>query len=464
MKKVSLILAFAALIACNKETLIQESTPEVSGIVFNIDVSQSNETKGIKSGWANGDKVYLFFKGLVGQDKYAIFTYNGTSWEKDANGIVATDLTDEAVATDKRLTSICVPFGVSPVFTTSGDTFVVTEGINSFYLSGTATYTTVYIEGESSIEVSASLDLRAPDNLIQFYAAEESSPGADNEYILTVNNIKPISVEEIVPGEAIPCTTGTTHYPLPGVNATIGGDAGYYFWGILDNASAGAIDYNFQLVTRNADKKYALSSKSKTAQNKNLTGAVAIKLTNFTDNGYFVSLGYPGCPLWATGNLKDNGTIEDPLEPGNYYKWGYTTPYDVTGSTDPYANYKGDSDFEDTATSKNPNWRMPTHTEYETLFSSANTTSLWKTDWTSLGTAKGGRLFTSNHNGVSVFFAAAGRYFSGAISNPGYDGNYWSSTVSGPSSAYAPNFDNSKVIVFDGNGRNYGFTIRPVKD
>ena len=279
MKKTIILLSAAlAFIACNKETPVKESASGISKIVFNVDINRADDTKGVKAGWENGDKVYVFFQGLVGDNKYAVFTYNGTSWDKNANDITAKDIFDAKVDYGDRLTAICVPYGDQPTFSPSGDSFTMTNKVQTFYLSASTTYSTGIVE-ESTIEIGASLKMKAPDNLIQICVqGTGGKPASGNEFVLTVNNVKPFTVEEIVPGSPVSCTTGTVNFPLPALLTYVNKDPGYYFWGILDNASAGAIDYNFQLVQQNVEKKYAVSSRSKKVSGKELTGSAAIKV------------------------------------------------------------------------------------------------------------------------------------------------------------------------------------------
>ena len=80
MKKVFVILIALAvtMVACNKVADVNEPQDSVKEIIFNMEVKQADaqDTKAVKTGWEDGDIVYVFFKGLVGDDKYAIFTYN----------------------------------------------------------------------------------------------------------------------------------------------------------------------------------------------------------------------------------------------------------------------------------------------------------------------------------------------------------------------------------------------------
>ena len=85
-------------------------------------------------------------------------------------------------------------------------------------------------------------------------------------------------------------------------------------------------------------------------------------------------------------------------------------------------------------------WRMPTTEEFKELYD--NCTSIWTTL-----NGVNCRKFTSNKNGKSVFFPAAGGCYSGSVIYVGYIGYYWSSTLfaSNPFNAYYLDFRSGGV-------------------
>ena len=95
MKKALFVLASIALLAaCNKEQTIEIPKNDTlpSGqvkICFNID-APGDETKAVKQGWENGDKISFWFDGLyadpsatklVIRDHDLALTFNGSAWE-----------------------------------------------------------------------------------------------------------------------------------------------------------------------------------------------------------------------------------------------------------------------------------------------------------------------------------------------------------------------------------------------
>ena len=463
MKKTLLfVAAVLALAACSKESLVmEEGAIDASKLVFNIDVQRADATKGVKTAWESGDAVYVFFQDNTTQ--YVKMTYDGTSWsyaDKDG-GSTFTGLT--LAASGNFLSAVYFPSFVCSVNPACVGSVWRFGDIDGFFLKAVTDYTVTSTDDVNTL--SATISLTVASNLVQLFipSTEFSAPGTGEEYVLTATNIEPYTFQGVIPGSDASYGTGSAGFPLTAYSGTIGGETGYYFWGIVANTSLGAADYSFQLVKRNAEKKYAISSYSKTAAGKNLTGSAAIKLTGLTDNGNFVSLGYAGGPLWATGNLdKTNNKIVDPLEAGEYFKYGYTTPY---SSSDP--DYTVDenplSTDHDAAYQANNAWRIPTEGQFRDLIGSGNTDGgEWKADWTNIG-GKGGRLFTSKVNGISLFFASVGYYDGASLSLVNNQGYYWSSTTFGPNKAYELNFNNEGIIVYS-DSRSYGNPVRPVKN
>lgn len=101
-------------------------------------------------------------------------------------------------------------------------------------------------------------------------------------------------------------------------------------------------------------------------------------------------------------------------------------------------------------------WRMPTSAEFIELVN--NCTSVW----TTLNGVYG-RLFSSNVNGKTLFFPAAGDYNGTSLNNRGSVGYYTSSTYYSPSDARGLNFNSADVNPEFIAGRRFGFSIRAVK-
>ena len=460
-KSILFAVAALALAACVKETPVREGTAiDPSKVVFDIQVESADATKGVKTAWESGDDVYVFFEDNTSQ--YVKMTFDGTSWthfDKDG-GTTFSGLT--LAASGKKLSAVYIPDFVLGTATPAYDTDKWTFGSVGGYFQSAENVGYSVTTTSDVTTLNATISLVAPAGISQIYIplSELSPLLLGEEYVLTATHIAPVIFNGIVPGGAVSYGTTTRGFPMPSHYAT-GGDAGLYFWGILEGA--GTYDFDFQLVKQDAEKKYAISSKSKSVTSKTVGSTVAVKLTNLTDNGNFVSLGYANCPLWATGNLdKTNNKIVSPLEEGEYFKYGYTTPY-----TSSDAKYTGEenplSTDHDAAYQTNTAWRIPTREQFEALYYSSNTSTKWYSGWTSIGTDKGGRLITSKANGISLFLAAAGRYSSGSLNLAGTNGMYWTSTPGLSNIAYHLLLSSSHIGT-DTSERVLGSSVRPVKN
>ena len=115
-----------------------------------------------------------------------------------------------------------------------------------------------------------------------------------------------------------------------------------------------------------------------------------------------------------------NVGAESPEGYGDYYAWGEIIPNKASAYTQDnykwfdsstsgmskYTDNKMTLDLEDDAANvvMGGEWHMPSEAQLREL--TANTTSSWTTDYNGTGVA--GMIFTSNNNGNSIFFPAAG--------------------------------------------------------
>ena len=483
MKKI-LLFAVAALTlaACAKEApLKEEGAIDASKIVFNIKVENADATKGVKTVWESGDVVYAFFEGNGTQ--YVKMTYNGTSWAyTDKAG--GTNFAGLTLATSgKKVSALYMPgfiYSSAPEYKTVETNKKWTFGdISGFFQIAVADYT---VDTENDVAtLKATLRLEAIMEFVQFFvpAAEVADMplGEGEEMVLTASNIDPVNFYGIEAGGGASSSSGATGYPLTGHWGAMGGETGYYFWGYLHDRYALTMNYQFQLVKREKSHKLAISSKSKTVSG-NITDPTAIKLTGFTNNGNFVSLGYADGPLWATGNLgrpdntkpisSNNYKIVHPLAAGDYFQWGAMVVFDTVRST-PQDEWTGTS-YEggllprsrDVANILDNSWRIPTKAQFDALLSSTRITRTWETGWTSIGGGNAGYLFRSIDNDLSIFLPAAGYAWEG-IREAGTQGYYWCSDPKQENYAYFLSLT-SDAAATTSFARYMGHSIRPVKN
>ena len=453
MKKTLLFaVAVLALAACSKESLEkEEGIIDASKLVFNIDVQNANATKGVKTVWEDGDDVYVFFEDNTTQ--YVKMTYDGSSWTyADKDGYSKfTGLT--LAASGKKLSAVYMPDFVcsaAPTYDTDKWTFGAIQVY--FQKAEEVSYTVTSTADVNTL--NATISLAAPAGISQIFvpSTEYSALGSGEEYVLTATHYIPFNFSGIVPGGDAEYGTTVNGFPLTAHAGSLSGDTGLYFWGLLEGA--GTYDFDFQLVKQNAANKYAISSQYKSVADKTVGSSFAAKLTGLTDRGKFVSLGYDGGPLWATGNLdKTNNTIVDPLAAGEYFMYGYTTPYNssnpkYTGMENPL------STDHDAAYQANNAWRIPTKDQFDALVSSTNTTAV---------TQNGGLFVTSKVNGISIFLKTEGYYEDGSLETA-YGQYFWSSTPYDDNYAWAFGFPNYGIGTDAMNYRWDGYAIRPVQN
>lgn len=192
-----------------------------------------------------------------------------------------------------------------------------------------------------------------------------------------------------------------------------------------------------------------------------------------------VDLGLPSGLKWATCNVG----ASKPEEYGDYYAWGETT----TKNDYSWETYKWCKEIElstdfsitkycidiygivDNKTVLDPeddvahvkwggSWRMPTTEEINELDENCT----WK--WTTYNGVNG-QLVTGS-NGNSIFLPAAGYREGTYLNSRGWNGEYWSATLSDERSyfAYYLGFGDSNGCVWDIIQRYFGYTVRPVTE
>ena len=472
MKKTILVVfALLAVLACSqKEMDIQAPEQEVDNtpMSFNLSVNPMNgeaETKAaLKEGWSNGDVVYVFFDAIP--TKYIKKSYDGSTWTDSFPGgaFVAGDFSADGPAASRYMTAVWFPKEMGEVTVTYADSkFSFTIGgekIYSHYMSVHPSYT---VDGTT---ISGTLNMAKPAGFVQFFVPGISAADAPT-YRLMESHLTPKACDYVALAGGVIESARTAGYSIKGMAFTSDASvAGALFGGFL-SSNGMETNYSFSLVKEISVEKpaavgtYTLSGTKTINEGTSMTFP-AIGNAAWGTMSPFVSMGYDGGPLWATGNLdKTNGTIVGPLAAGEYFMYGYTTPYNkgdaaYSGTENPL------SQDNDAAYQANNAWRIPTKAQFDALFDASNTTTVWKTGWTTLGGDNGGRLITSNVNGISLFFAAAGLYYNGKLRYAGDDGHYWSSTPDGSSYAYYLYFDSGDIYT-RGYNRRYGRSVRPVK-
>ncbi len=172
---------------------------------------------------------------------------------------------------------------------------------------------------------------------------------------------------------------------------------------------------------------------------------------------------------WARCNVGVPGTfVAVPEAAGMLYQWNRRTGW---SSADPVASSPAGATWDaavptgDTWDAVNDpcpaGWRMPTEEEYAILCDAANVFNEWTTE-----NSANGRRFTDNTSENYIFLPAAGsrNYQSGALTNVGSNGNYWSSISFLSTNSYYLNFSGTYIYSDGATNRAFGYSVRCVAE
>ena len=176
---------------------------------------------------------------------------------------------------------------------------------------------------------------------------------------------------------------------------------------------------------------------------------------------------------WSEFNVDEPGKFTAKVtDYGMFYQWGRKTAWLSTGSN-PVSSPSGtswtavpdgtDSDVWAPANDPCPTgWRLPTKADQDKLFVAANVTNAWTADYN--GSGIGGRTFTDNTSGNSIFFPATGfrSYDAGALGYQGDGGLYWSATSNSAKNTWYLNFRDN-FVGQSYSSRSAGFPVRCVR-
>ncbi len=465
MKKIYMILgaALLCLTGCDK-TLT--TTPQHLKLDLTINNQMAPATKSVKTDWADGDKVYVFF-GLPEEHPtpaYLTLTRSGSSWtEAWTEGLEA----EIAATTSGTLTAFFSPIDINSMtyftdwkwYNFSGNNYCFALACNN------VPYTV------SAGVLSATMDLAlSSGEFVQFFLPGE----ADNVANLTFSsdNIMKSQGAGMIDETGKVCLGNQAYsYPIPGFAY----DGGIIFSGSLKTGVSGnETAYTFTIVDSKGtadtadDVTYTLT---KTATISYKDAILLPELSKWSVLPEVVDLGLTSGVKWAKFNL---GATK-PDECGNYYAWGETEPksaytwdtyFDTTDGGTTFTKYATDKktvlDPEDDAAyaALGGKFRMPTIADWTDLINGCDWD--WKT--TDDGYAANGYLVTGP-SGNTIFLPAAGNRAGTNLYGVGTYGDYWSSSLGVYYSKDARDiYFISNNVARSTNDRRLGFPIRPVSD
>lgn len=452
MKKMFVILSVAfALAACDLEIPNQQEV--ITKNEFNITITRADDTKAVKTGWEEGDVVFVFFSTVAAPD-YVKFTYSSGTWSNTKVGTF--DITSNG-----NMTAIYLPYGNSETVSADGTSFKFSNTYTSYYLKAEKAPYTV-----SGGVVSGTLNMVAPTDFVQF-----SMPITDGTntffretplaYVLSEDHLTPFSLASVAADGTISNEAGyVAGAPITGYFYGEGNDRCINFSGILaDGAKGVATDYRFTFTNWQGtpsvydDVIYILTG------NKTISDKSAIRFPYISSSNWTVSEPATvtvGGVKWAKYNI---GACL-PEGSGDYFAWGAVYPQAEYADTD-YQEGAIDADLttaKDVAAQKlGDDWRMPTKAELDILQA-----KMIPSNWTASNGVNGYLIAPdAGHEAEGDLFIPASGYRDIELI-PDF-GNYWSSSIdTDPVFVWSIQFDDSFADVCEEN-RFFGFTVRPVK-
>ena len=346
MKKMHVILLFAALAiltSCGEAILDPEPLAEdAAPIVFNLTASHPDATKAVKTGWENGDAIFVFFD-KVAAPKFLKMSYNGSVWSSaEYEGAMATPGALGLKNGDTgNMRAVFLPFGSDATVSASGTSFTFSKTYYTYYLTATLDYTV------SNGKVNGAFQMEIPDDYVQFFV-EDAAATDEEAYLLETDAVIPVGVASIAADGTITETNDKTYVDdMPGYVYDNGTDPkGYVFTGKLNRSYAYSGSYYFA-KTRTADNSRA----DYFVTGNTLTSHSAVKLPannnvyeseDFGANGKWIPVGpdlfvnfYSGSAqsqpnlAWATCNYG----ASKPEEIGTRLSFIDATAYDNSNKT-----------------------------------------------------------------------------------------------------------------------------------
>ena len=482
MKKtiILIIAALFAFVSCEVQSI--ENPEENAPMVFKLSAVQADAaaTKAIKTGWENGDVVFVFISGQTAPN-YLELKWNGSEWVNTVKGTVT------EIADGTNMLAVYLPFGNDATVEADGGSYKFDKTIYSYYLSGATTASV------TAGVVSGTFNMTIPDNYVQFFITDGSA--SNGNAALREANLIPTAVSSI-PADvsAVMETARPAGFAMPGYAYS----GGYLFSGKLAVANTSR-DYHFGLV--NGD-----SNKQATATNKTMTSHYAANITGLTWTDAAMQLVDLGLSVkWANCNL--GATTEDGY--GDYYAWGEIEPYykeginpegDLTNASnwrdgktagydwDSYKFWNGSTFTKYNTTDElmsllpeddavqlkiGGGWRMPSREDWKALLDtkSDEVNYIWTwcdgetTKYNGTSPVKGWEI-KKKSSGAKVFLPAAGSLIGKDHKSIGSRGLYWSSSryvLEDPVEGFAGLSFGSESAYWAPGERRYGLSVCPVR-
>ena len=418
MKKITLLFAAAfAFAACQKES-VKDNTPiSDTKLVFNLDINYASVTKAIKTGFVNGDKIFIFFEGVT--SGYATIVYDGSKFGDETlnGGLTVNDLAESG----KTLRAIFLPYG-NDATPTYGTNWTFNKNTGSYFLTATDNYTLTKASGITTL--TATLNMAVPSNYVQFFVPDAEATGSIK---LACNAVKPSGLESVSSNGTVTEINGGQGAFMTAYAATVGSDKGYYASGKL--SGAGTVYY---FAIEKGGKYYDYVKQTASA----ISNKAAIKLATYNEVGRQIyTKKTVGGKTWATVNV------------GATKPWMYETNQFIWQG-------KNDSNWSSVIDSGEG---MPLNTDFDALANNCHHS------WISIAGVNGYIVIdnAATPTGGYMFLPASGYWDNEYAGSLGY---YWSRKEEDSDYAWSLYFENDGFFSVSNSGsKNCPSSVRPIK-
>jgi hypothetical protein len=241
---ITLLAMLLAFTACQPEPIVPdiEDSFDPAKLHFNLAIQHpEGTTKGVKSNWENGDKVFIFIPSIT--TGYLTATFNGTIWTASYEG---TGTSLSALGDSGLLHAVYLPYvnDATPVF--SNNTWTFNTGTDSYFFYASKQNYKVETVGEDHI-LLATIQMQYPGDYVQFFIPYDNPTGTIQ---LACNALRPAGFASITAdnGEVTEITGGNAGAPIYGYADTLAGGVGYYVSGksvASSSSTASTADYYF---------------------------------------------------------------------------------------------------------------------------------------------------------------------------------------------------------------------------
>lgn len=256
MKKtvLTVLAALLAFCACQKVTpspTEECNTYALSQLRFDFTIQRGDETKGVRTGWLDGDKVFIFFENI--SSAYVTVTYNGAGAAWSAVPELPAGMDEPDLGSHGSLTAVYLPYGntLEPHWDGTNGVWAF-DGTNDFYYLK-CEKTAYFITDTEDVlpTLGAYIYMDTADNFVQFFLPDDSAQG---NIQLACNALIPAGLSGVSLDGTVTETIGTPGGWVTARTDLIDGEKGYYASGKL--AHRPGTQYYFAMYANGSYKHY----------------------------------------------------------------------------------------------------------------------------------------------------------------------------------------------------------------